>query len=148
MITASYTMFSIIQLSRHKFKNDMGGFDYYLETYRKYFDFDGRARRSEYWYFVLYHILVSIFLIFGLVFLIRGAVIIVFLIYALFTFIPNLALMVRRLHDTNRNGAYLLLHFIPFGSLVLFVFMLQEGTHGPNKFGEDPKMMYDEDSYI
>ena len=58
----------------------------------------------------------------------------------LFTIIPNLAVAIRRLHDQDKSGWMILLAFIPFvGGLILLVFMLLEGTRGPNRFGPDPK---------
>ncbi len=123
----------------------------------KYADFEGRARRSEYWYFTLiYMILILLFgffsgVLFSIVSVMTGGPatstgmipIILLSIIMLGLFIPALALTVRRLHDTNKSGWWLLLGFIPFGSLVLFIFYCIEGTHGPNDFGPDPKMTED-----
>jgi uncharacterized membrane protein YhaH (DUF805 family) len=61
-------------------------------------------------------------------------------LYALATLIPGLALGVRRLHDVDRSGWWLLLAIIPLiGALVLFVWAVSEGTRGSNQFGDDPK---------
>jgi uncharacterized membrane protein YhaH (DUF805 family) len=60
-------------------------------------------------------------------------------IWSLVTFLPGLAMAVRRLHDTDRRGWWLLLSFIPLiGIIVLIVFWCFEGTRGPNRFGPDP----------
>ena len=61
-------------------------------------------------------------------------------IYYLITLIPGLAVTIRRLHDTGMSGWYILITLIPYiGILILLIFMLQEGTSGPNKYGPDPK---------
>ena len=61
------------------------------------------------------------------------------MLYGLATFLPSLAVAVRRLHDTDKSGWYLLLSLVPFVSLVLFVFYLLEGNNGKNQYGNDPK---------
>lgn len=61
-------------------------------------------------------------------------------IYGLVTFLPGLAVGVRRLHDTNRSGAAILLALIPIvGGILLLIYMCTEGDRGPNKYGPDPK---------
>lgn len=63
-------------------------------------------------------------------------------------FIPGLAVQVRRFHDQDKSGWFILLGFIPYiGGLILFVFMCLEGTRGPNRFGPDPKDPYSEDVF-
>lgn len=65
---------------------------------------------------------------------------IVLLIYSVLIFIPNLALAVRRLHDQDKSGWWILIGFIPLiGAIWLFVLYLLDGTPGPNRFGPDPK---------
>ena len=101
---------------------------------KKYFVFEGRASRSEYWWFQLivspsYYI--STFM--------QNELAYFFLGITLFTLIPAISVGVRRLHDTNRSGFFLLLSFIPFiGGLILLFFFIAEGTKGKNKFGPDP----------
>ncbi len=126
----------------------MEGIDYYLKAFRRYFDFDGRSRRSEYWYFVLLNFIVTVILwIFIFVIPILGLA--SYLIYAFAIFFPNLALLVRRLHDTNRSGWNLLFSFIPLaGFIIMLVFLTEEGTLGHNQYGPDPKEFIEEDSFI
>tara|TARA_B100000963_G_C22059187_1_gene423036 strand:- start:88 stop:462 length:375 start_codon:yes stop_codon:yes gene_type:complete len=101
---------------------------------KKYFVFDGRASRSEYWWFQL---IVSPSYFISTVF--ENDIAYIFLGITLFTLIPAISAGVRRLHDTNRSGFFLLISFIPFiGGLILLFFLIPEGTKGKNRFGPDP----------
>ncbi len=101
---------------------------------KKYFVFEGRASRSEYWWFQL---IVSPSYFISTVF--ENDISYLFLGITLFTLIPAISAGVRRLHDTNRSGFFLLISFIPFiGGLVLLFFLIPEGTKGKNRFGSDP----------
>ena len=101
---------------------------------KKYFVFDGRSSRSEYWWFQLIvtpSYFISTF--------IENEVSYIFLGITLFTLIPAISAGVRRLHDTNRSGFFLLISFIPFiGGLILLFFLIPEGTKGKNRFGPNP----------
>ncbi|MBF9131979.1 DUF805 domain-containing protein [Plantactinospora sp. S1510] len=112
----------------------------------QYVGFGGRARRAEYWWFFLFLILV------GIVTSILDAALgtdfkgsgvsdgLLSLIANLALFLPALALAVRRLHDTDRSGWWVLIGLIPLvGAIVLLVFFVQDGTPGPNRFGPSPK---------
>ena len=101
---------------------------------KKYFVFQGRASRSEYWWFQL---IVSPSYFISTI--IENEIGYFFLGITLFTLIPAISAGVRRLHDTNRSGFFLLISFIPFiGGLVLLFFLIPEGTKGKNRFGPDP----------
>ena len=101
---------------------------------KKYFVFEGRASRSEYWWFQL---IVSPSYFISTVF--ENDIAYIFLGITLFTLIPAISAGVRRLHDTNRSGFFLLISFIPFiGGLILLFFLIPEGTKGKNRFGSDP----------
>ena len=101
---------------------------------KKYFVFKGRASRSEYWWFQL---IVSPSYFISTVF--ENDIAYIFLGITLFTLIPAISAGVRRLHDTNRSGFFLLISFIPFiGGLILLFFLIPEGTKGKNRFGPDP----------
>jgi uncharacterized membrane protein YhaH (DUF805 family) len=107
----------------------------------KYADFEGRAGRPEYWYFVLFYFLIALCL--ALVLRLSGAARIVqgaiFGLLALAFFLPQLAVSVRRLHDLNWSGWWILIALVPYlGGLVLFVAFLFPGTAGPNRFGDAP----------
>ena len=111
--------------------------NWYLGVLKKYVDFSGRARRTEFWMFTLFNIIISVvlgildmFLGFGLL----GG------IYALAVFLPSLAVGVRRLHDTDRSGWWLLIGLIPIiGFIVLIVFFVQDSQAGDNEYGANPK---------
>ena len=101
---------------------------------KKYFVFEGRASRSEYWWFQL---IVSPSYFISTI--LENEIAYFFLGITLFTLIPAISAGVRRLHDTNRSGFFLLISFIPFvGGLVLLFFLIPEGTKGKNRFGPDP----------
>ena len=101
---------------------------------KKYFVFEGRASRSEYWWFQL--IVSPSYLISTIL---ENEIGYFFLGITFFTLIPAISAGVRRLHDTNRSGFFLLISFIPFiGGLVLLFFLIPEGTKGKNRFGPDP----------
>lgn len=114
----------------------------YLEVLKKYAVFDGRARRREYWMFVLFNIIVSIVLgvldgILGLKSQ-QGAGVLGGL-YSLAVIIPSIAVGVRRLHDTGRSGWMMLVGLIPcLGGLILLYWMILDS--GPdNEYGPNPK---------
>ena len=101
---------------------------------KKYFVFEGRASRSEYWWFQL---IVSPSYFISEV--LDNEISFFFLGITLFTLIPAISAGVRRLHDTNKSGFFLLISFIPFiGGLVLLFLLIPVGTKGKNRFGPDP----------
>lgn len=118
--------------------------DWYLQALRKFAVFAGRARRKEYWLFILFNILASIALavadaLLGTIDLDTG-VGLLSSTYSLAVLIPTIAVAIRRLHDTDRSGWWLLVSLIPvLGTIALLVFLVQDGTAGPNRFGPDPK---------
>ena len=120
---------------------------WYLEVLQKYAVFEGRARRKEYWMFQLINVVILTVLC---------AVIIpplvthsqsflplflgVFLcVYVLATIIPSLAVSVRRLHDVNFSGWWVLIGFVPAGGVILLIFHVLDSTPGPNQYGPNPK---------
>ena len=117
--------------------------------FSNYANFQGRTRRSGYWWVVLFLVVISAVLWFVDLQLFAGVwpqdlldqgsgpISIVF---GLAIIVPVIALGVRRLHDTNRSGWWVLLGFIPLiGSIVLFVFYVLDSTPGENKYGPNPK---------
>jgi uncharacterized membrane protein YhaH (DUF805 family) len=124
-------------------------------VYRNYAKFDGRASRPEYWWFVLFYLIVVIGVytvgaLFGVgtysytysyytmspVFTLA---LLAVAIFGLATFIPGLAVAVRRLHDTDKSGWWMLLIFLPYiGGFVLLILLALPGTPGINQFGPPP----------
>lgn len=114
--------------------------NWYLEVWRKFADFNGRARRKEYWFFVLFNAIITIVLeiIDFIVFVSHfGNFWILSTIYGLAVFIPGLAVTVRRLHDTNRSGWWLLLPILTsvFYIITVSVFIAQTGMRGEPSTG-------------
>ena len=118
--------------------------NWYLEVLRKYLVFEGRARRKEYWFFVLFNIIIAMILaiIDGTIGTLNPETGVGLLsgIYSLAVLIPTFAVAIRRLHDTDRSGWWLLIGLVPLlGGLVLLVFFVLDGTPGTNQFGPSPK---------
>lgn len=105
--------------------------------FTKAFDFQGRATRSEYWFAVLM-LLLAIFALFSLIDALGEPGLALFGLFSLVIIIPFLSLVVRRLHDTDKSGFWLLIYIVPFGGFILLVFFCLEGTKGDNKYGPDP----------
>ena len=119
---------------------------YFLYCLQHYADFTGRARRSEYWYFVLFNFIVSILigLSLGVIAGLLNVPALVYLAYlwSLAVFIPSLAVSVRRLHDIGRSGWWLLLSLIPLvGSIILIIWHCTDSQPGANQYGPNPKEM-------
>lgn len=116
---------------------------WYLEVMKKYAVFSGRARRKEYWMFQLINIIICVVLLVGFVTELRSPMMGPFLLllcgYVLVTIIPGLAVSVRRLHDVNFSGWWVLLGLVPMGGTVLLVFHVLDSTPGPNQYGPNPK---------
>ena len=152
--------------------NGAGGFNYappvqvenfnmisaYKSMFKKYAQFNGRSRRSEYWYAALANyiiVLVAYAIMFIPMFMsaasgngspamlgLTGIISVLLVIYFLAAFVPSIALMVRRLHDTGRSGWFLLLNLIPYvGGIIVFVFSVLDSQPGPNQYGPNPKGM-------
>ena len=116
---------------------------WYLYCLKNYFNFSGRATRSEYWWFILISIIIGFVLeiVDVIIFSSSGGEILGFLsiIYYLAVFIPGLAVLFRRLHDTGRSGWWWLISLIPLiGAIVLIVFACLDSTPD-NKYGKNPK---------
>jgi uncharacterized membrane protein YhaH (DUF805 family) len=112
---------------------------WYLAVLKNYIGFSGRARRKEYWMFVLFHV-VAIFLVTLLDRALSAEQPYLTMVYVAATLLPAIAVVVRRLHDTERPGWWYFISFVPLiGPIVLLVFTASEGNAGPNRYGEDPK---------
>ncbi|MCH9660824.1 MAG: DUF805 domain-containing protein [Bacteroidetes bacterium] len=127
-------------------------------VFKNYANFEGRARRSEYWYYTLLNIIIVVPLAFLIGFVGGGAGedspifyigLGLLLLIALALLIPSIAVAVRRLHDTNKSGWWYLLGVIPLvsyiGGIVLLVFYCSNGDSGTNQYGQDPKISSNSD---
>jgi uncharacterized membrane protein YhaH (DUF805 family) len=129
--------------------------DWMLLPYKRYADFSGRSRRKEYWLFTLFQTVIAVVLVAllfagmpavdeygvagepGMMVYVGGGLLVLFF---LATIVPSLACQVRRMHDQDKSGWFILLGFVPYiGGIIMLVFMCLDGTRGPNRFGEDPK---------
>ena len=106
--------------------------EWYLKVLKQYGDFSGRARRKEYWIFVLFNIIFT-----GIATLISPKL---YTIYTLAVLIPNLAVTIRRLHDVGKSGWMCFIALIPLiGAIWILVLMLSDSNPGENKYGVNPK---------
>ncbi len=118
--------------------------NWYFQVLKKYAVFDGRARRKEYWYFVLFNFIIGFVL--GLIEGLAGIApginySVLSLIYALAVLLPGLGVGVRRLHDTGRSGWWLFISLIPFiGAIILLILMATDSQEGTNQYGPSPKI--------
>lgn len=123
---------------------------------KKYVVFDGRASRSEYWFFVLFNIIVSSVLLAidvaigmgtaetsvsadaGASVSVNGGIL--SLVYALAVMLPGLGVTIRRLHDTDHSGWWIFINLIPIvGPIIFLVFLVKDSVEGDNRFGSNPK---------
>jgi uncharacterized membrane protein YhaH (DUF805 family) len=108
---------------------------------QRYAKFDGRAGRAEFWWYALatWLLFAVLWIVTAVFFAIASALgviaVIITIGLSLAVIIPSIAVAIRRLHDTNKSGLWLLITFIPFGGIVLLVFYAMEGTNGPNDHG-------------
>lgn len=129
----------------------------YKSMFKKYAQFNGRSRRSEYWFATLANYILMI-IVYAILYVpmivdlsnngepstvtiaLSGIVGLLIMVYAFAIIIPSLAMSVRRLHDTGRSGWCLLLSLIPLvGGIIVFVFMVLDSQPGPNRYGANPK---------
>jgi len=118
--------------------------NWYLQVLQNYFVFSGRARRKEYWYFMLFNLIITVLLMaldmLTTMFSQTYGVGLTSGLYSLAVFIPSLSVLIRRLHDTNHSAWWLLIWLIPIvGFLVLLVFTIFDSDEGSNRYGPNPK---------
>ena len=106
-------------------------FNYFLRVLRRAFDFNTRSTRAEYWWFMLFDILIAIAITIILPFLSP--------LFTLLMLVPSVAVTIRRLHDINKSGWWLLILFVPLiGAIVLLIFMIKETQQAENQWGAVP----------
>ena len=117
--------------------------NWYLDAWKNYVNFQGRARRKAYWMFILFNLIALVVLSF-----IESAIGlsgqngygILTGLYTLAIILPLIALAVRRLHDTGRSGWWILIGLVPLvGPIVLIVFYVTDSQPGSNEYGPNPK---------
>ena len=119
--------------------------NWYLKVLNQYTDFNGRARRTEYWMFTLFNIIFGVIAmgfdnVLGIAFGELGFYGPLYLIYGLAMFLPGLAVGVRRLHDVGKSGWMYLISLIPLiGAIWLLVLMVTDGESSENEYGINPK---------
>ena len=112
--------------------------DWYLQVLKKYAVCKGRARRKEYWMFILVNTIISIFI--GIIGAVAGIREILSGLYTLAVIIPGTAVAIRRLHDTGRSGWWQFLIFVPIiGWILLLIWLVKDSDEGDNKYGPNPK---------
>lgn len=122
--------------------------EWYMMVWRKYAQFGGRSRRKEYWMFTLVNI-IALTVLYGAAMVATlngssGSALMLFLLcgaYGLAAIIPGLSVSVRRLHDTNKSGWWLLLCLVPLGGLIVLIFQCLDSDPGNNQYGPNPKLM-------
>jgi len=106
--------------------------DYFTGAIKKYADFTGRARRTEYWMFILIYMIINIVLtVLGLD--------IISMIVGLALLVPSLSIGARRLHDTGRSGWWQLIYLVPLIGLIVMIIFLVQDSHDTNDYGVNPK---------
>ena len=131
-----------------KYESNYNMIDWWKKViFKNYANFNGRARRAEYWYTALFNAILIIpfylIAIWGLTsnsttLTVVGSL--VYIVVALGTLIPGLAVSVRRLHDLNKSGWYYFIALIPFvGGIILLVWFFTDGNRFSNNYGDDPK---------
>ncbi|AZG34309.1 MAG: uncharacterized membrane protein YhaH (DUF805 family) [Moritella dasanensis] len=106
--------------------------DYFIGALKKYADFTGRARRKEYWMFILVYMIINIvFAVIGLD--------TISAIVSLALLVPSLSIAARRLHDTGRSGWWQLILLIPIIGLIVLIVFLAQDSHDANDYGINPK---------
>ncbi len=104
----------------------------------RYAQFTGRSRRAEFWWYFLANFIIGI--VFNILIAVSSIFWVLYVIYALAVLIPGIAVGIRRLHDTDKSGWWLLIGLIPLvGIIVLIVFFATDGLPGPNQYGPSEK---------
>lgn len=127
-------------VNNHSAEANYGIMDWFKKGLRNYANFSGRARRKEYWYFVLVQMgLVIIAMILDAI-IFNSEIGLIYIVVALGLFLPGLAVTIRRLHDTSRSGWWFLISILPLiGSIILLVFLASDTKFETNQWGPPAK---------
>ena len=110
----------------------------YIEVLQKYAVFSGRAKRTEFWLWVLIHSIISNALLAPLYLVAAEQLLFLYIVYALATLIPSLAVGARRLHDTRRSGWWQLIGLVPLVGLIVLLIFFVTGSDDNNQYGPRP----------
>lgn len=114
--------------------------NWYLEVLKKYAVIEGRARRKEYWMFILFNVILTILASFISIEF-RGFYIIL-IIYLVAIIIPTISVIVRRMHDIGKSGFWIFIRLVPIiGGIWMLILLCTEGQMGENQYGKNPKIM-------
>jgi len=110
--------------------------EYFIDAFRKYADFSGRATREQYWMYILIYVVISVVLS-----IIDAAMATVVLsaIFSVVMLVPSISIATRRLHDTGRSGWWQLIGLIPLLGIIILIVLLVQDSHGDNEYGPSPK---------
>lgn len=112
-----------------------------LKVLKEYVGFSGRARRKEYWMFMLFNMIAM--LVLAIIDGVLGTYPLFYGLYSLAAFLPSLAVTIRRLHDTGKSGAWILISLVPLvGAIVLLIFTCTDSQPNDNQFGPNPKAKF------
>ena len=125
--------------SSHNIEENYGIVDWFKKGLRNYTNFSGRARRKEYWYFLLMQIILIIIAMVLDTIIFDSDVGLFYLVVALGLFLPGVAVTIRRLHDTNHSGWWFLISLVPLIGIVLIVFLVRETKFETNQWGPPAK---------
>ncbi|WP_163970319.1 DUF805 domain-containing protein [Oceanobacillus halotolerans] len=113
--------------------------EWYVKVLKNYVNFQGRARRTEYWMFTLFNLLAIILL--TIIEAMIGLFGVLTFLYNIAILLPALAVQIRRLHDIGRSGWWILISFVPIaGGIILLVFMCLDSEPNDNQYGPNPKI--------
>lgn len=131
---------SSAMVNNHNAEANFGILDWFKKALRNYTNFSGRARRKEYWYFVLVQMgLIIVAMILDAI-IFNSETGLFYIVVVLGLFLPGLAVTIRRLHDTSRSGWWFLLSILPLiGSIVLLVFLASDTKLETNQWGPPAK---------
>ncbi|MEH7378288.1 MULTISPECIES: DUF805 domain-containing protein [Bacillaceae] len=115
--------------------------EWYLKVLKNYVGFSGRARRKEYWMFVLFNMIAMIIL--AVIDNVLGIYPLLYGLYSLAVLLPSLAVTIRRLHDAGKSGAWILISLVPLvGAIVLLIFTCSDSQADDNQYGPNPKATF------
>lgn len=124
----------------HAAEANYGIFDWFKKCIRNYAKFSGRARRKEYWYFLLVQFALTIVAMILDYIIFDSPIVLFYMVVAFGLLLPGLAAMVRRLHDTSRSGWWVFISFVPLiGSIILLVFLASDTKQETNQWGPPAK---------